>query len=29
MAGLGLTFYVRRRLGAAGWKRAHHFVPLF
>src|SRR4051812_1301783 len=29
MAGLGLTFYVRRRLGAARWKRAHRFVPVF
>lgn len=29
MAGLGLTFYVRRRLGAARWRRAHRFVPVF
>jgi sulfoxide reductase heme-binding subunit YedZ len=29
MSGLGLTFYVRRRLGAARWKRAHRFMPVF
>jgi sulfoxide reductase heme-binding subunit YedZ len=26
---LGPTYYVRKRLGAAGWKRAHRFVALF
>ena len=28
MAGLGLTFYARRRLGIARWRRAHRFIPI-
>jgi methionine sulfoxide reductase heme-binding subunit len=27
MAALGLTFYVRRRLGTQRWRRAHRFIP--
>ncbi len=30
MIGLGLTFYVRRRLGGGQrWRRAHRWIPLF
>jgi sulfoxide reductase heme-binding subunit YedZ len=28
MAGLGLTFYARRRLGTVRWRRAHRFIPI-
>jgi sulfoxide reductase heme-binding subunit YedZ len=28
MAGLGLTFYARRRLGSVRWRRAHRFIPI-
>jgi len=27
-AALSLTYYVRRRLGAARWRRAHRFIPV-
>ena len=27
-AGLALTFYVRRRLGARRWRAAHRFIPV-
>jgi sulfoxide reductase heme-binding subunit YedZ len=29
MLGLGLTFYVRRRLGSQRWRRAHRAIPVF
>lgn len=28
LCGLGLTFYARRRLGTARWRRAHRFIPI-
>jgi sulfoxide reductase heme-binding subunit YedZ len=27
-AGLGLTYYARRRLGARRWRHAHRFIPI-
>ncbi len=29
MLGLGLTFYVRRRLGSQRWRRVHRAIPVF
>lgn len=29
MIALGLTFYVRRRLGGDRWRRAHRWIPVF
>jgi methionine sulfoxide reductase heme-binding subunit len=26
---LGATFYIRRRIGTARWRRAHRFLPAF
>ena len=28
-AGLALTYYARRRLGASRWRRAHRLIPVF
>jgi len=28
-AGLALTYYARRRLGAKRWRNAHRFIPIF
>jgi methionine sulfoxide reductase heme-binding subunit len=29
MIGLGATFYIRRRIGAARWRTAHRYLPIF
>jgi methionine sulfoxide reductase heme-binding subunit len=29
MLALGATFYVRRRVGAQRWRRAHRWLPVF
>ena len=29
MAALGLSFYLRRRIGARRWRKAHRFIPVF
>ena len=29
MLALGATFYIRRRIGSARWKRAHRYLPAF
>lgn len=29
MLGLGATFYIRRRIGSARWKRAYRYLPVF
>jgi sulfoxide reductase heme-binding subunit YedZ len=29
LAGLGLTYYLRRRVGPARWRAAHRFIPAF
>jgi methionine sulfoxide reductase heme-binding subunit len=29
MLALGATFYVRRRIGGARWRKAHRFLPAF